>query len=479
MKNIILIFYLIIISSIVFAQNSGSKSSNSYLYESFEENYFPPKGWTKINPLGGNGWSLQDANTIFNDLYTSNLTQNKLSSKSLIWNWDTIITYDTLNVKQQRLTQTFDANYNVLSLLIEQWLSNAWTSLYRYSYTYDINGNILIEFVEEWQSNIWVNYTRNTYTYDISGNILTKLYEQWQSNAWANLYKFSFTYDSNGNMLTRLYEKWQNNSWVNYSRYTYTYDNNNNRLTWLYEQWQNNSWVNCNNSIYTYDSNNNLLTEFVEDWINNAWGNSWNYIYSYDTNGKMLTWLGDQWLNSTWENSFIHNYSYDVNGNMLSDVEEIFQNNIWVNFIRFIYTYDANENSLTGELEGWQNINWQPYQSQYWYISLYSNMIKTYNIYNIYRYEASYTSLISGVDNKYAKSNSITVYPNPANSSFTIKSYENNTTLKILNISGQLLKKVKVKDNENIIDIKDLTKGVYLLEIISDKNIFRSIVVKE
>ena len=163
---------------------------------------------------------------------------NLLNTKSLVWNWDTIITYDTSNALYKRYTQTLNTQGNVLIKLIEQWQTNTWVNGYRHTYTYDANGNRLTVLGELWQTNAWVNDWRGTFTYDANGNLLTYLREHWQTNAWVNYYRDTFTYDANGNMLTYLYEYWQTNAWVNNGKYTYIYDANGNSITGKYEMWQ-------------------------------------------------------------------------------------------------------------------------------------------------------------------------------------------------------------------------------------------------
>lgn len=76
-------------------------------------------------------------------------------------------------------------------------------------------------------------------------------------------------------------------------------------------------------------------------------------------------------------------------------------------------------------------------------------------------------------------SNDIIIYPNPAKSNFTIKINENNAVLKIYSTVGQLMKEDKLTQNENTIDIKELSTGSYILEVISEKNIYHYKIIKE
>ena len=367
-----------------------------------------------------------------------------IASKSVSWNYDTIVAFDWLNNIKQRITQTFDGNGNVLTNITQNWDYNTWDNFTRYTYTYDNFSNKLTDLYEKWQNNAWVNYSKNTftfdangkkltdlweqwqnnawviygkstYTYNPNGNMLTKLHENWQNNAWqngwketytydanghkltelsqlwqinawVNSYKYTWTYDANGNMLTKLHENWQNNAWVNNTRYTYTYDINGNMLTDLWEKWQNNVWLNSFKVIYTYDVNGNMLTKLYEDWQNNAWLNKYKDIYTYDVNGNMLTKLYEDWQNNAWVNNSRYTYTYDVNGNMLTYLKETWFNNAWLNNNKNIYTYDSFGNSITGKYEWWYN-NWQLGNGS---LDVLSSQQKLYSFSDAARYQAHF-----------------------------------------------------------------------------------------
>jgi len=280
------------------------------------------------------------------------------ASKSVCWNFDTIVTFDAGNNPLQRHTQTFDANGNMLTGIEERWQINSWVNYYKRTCTYDTNGNKLTDLRENWQINAWVNDSRSTFTYDANGNMLTILYEGWQNNTWVNNSRYTYTYDAYGNKLTDLYENWIYNAWENVYRYTYTFNANGNKLTDLFEQWQSNAWVNNSRHTYTYDVNGNKLTDLFEQWQNNAWVNNSRYTYTYDVNGNELTCLRENWQNNAWVNELKYTYTYDVNGNILTQLYKSWQNNIWVNNSRYTYTYDVNGNKLTYLYEQWQNNTW-------------------------------------------------------------------------------------------------------------------------
>lgn len=79
--------------------------------------------------------------------------------------------------------------------------------------------------------------------------------------------------------------------------------------------------------------------------------------------------------------------------------------------------------------------------------------------------EISFTVLISGIFD--VLNEDICIYPNPANNYFTISTSEEVNIVSITNISGQT---VKVVNNSKIIDIQDLTSGMYFVNVKSKEN---------
>jgi uncharacterized Zn ribbon protein len=362
---------------------------------------------------------------------------NPFTPGAEIWNFDTIITYDTVGL-QQRLTQTFD-----------------------------IQGNALIQLTEQWQTNAWVNDFKFTLAYDTNGNMLTRLIQNWQTNEWANQMKYTYTYDGNGNVLTYLMEQWQNNAWVNFWKAAYTYDANGNLLTFILQQWENNAWVNYFKDTYTYDANGNMLTDLWENWQNNTWVNMWRWIYTYNTNGKMLTELFEEWQSNSWVNHSRNTYTYESNGNLLTDLYEEWQSNAWVNHSRNTYIYDANGNSVTGKYEEWQSGNWDPGEGL---LYLYSQKQTIFSISSVYRYEASYVSFITGIAESVPMNNSLSVFPNHSSAQINIV-IPTKGRFSILNLSGQQLLQQTITEPTTTIDISILPNGVYLVKVAGENGV--------
>jgi len=75
------------------------------------------------------------------------------------------------------------------------------------------------------------------------------------------------------------------------------------------------------------------------------------------------------------------------------------------------------------------------------------------------------------------------VFPNPATDKITInvpaKSVSTAIGMEIINIRGQVVKSLKINDNSVNMDISDLSKGVYIIKIQTDKEIVTKKFIKE
>lgn len=76
--------------------------------------------------------------------------------------------------------------------------------------------------------------------------------------------------------------------------------------------------------------------------------------------------------------------------------------------------------------------------------------------------------------------NKIKCYPNPVFDKFTIESESlTNISLEILNSQGQSIKKIKLTNNVNNINLKELPKGLYIIRIYTDNGIIEKKLVKQ
>lgn len=85
---------------------------------------------------------------------------------------------------------------------------------------------------------------------------------------------------------------------------------------------------------------------------------------------------------------------------------------------------------------------------------------------------------LSGIDNQISTQNQIKVYPNPFNDIIQIEYNKDIQTVKISNVSGIILKTLKVNSNLISIETKDLKSGMYFIEITTNNQIINRKLLK-
>jgi hypothetical protein len=488
MKKLFLIFVIIFWSNFVNAQWQYSSVLKSDIINVVDSGFL---------------WTLPIQNNINNKM-------NFQTHKSTTWYWDTIISLkvtDTLH--KYRYTRVYDLNANILEDVFEEWIANNWEYTYKYQFTYNpdgtqltcryfqwnnsawkLNGRDTSMYYpggmtclgEGWQDSVWVNGTRTNYTYDSNGNGLTYVLENWQDSIWIYYDSITYTYDLDGNLLTYLYEIGHNDTLANQQRITYTYDGNGNNLNYTSESW--NSilciWETDFRVNYNYDSNGNVLYMLSESWQNNTWVNGMQKTYTYDTNNNLLTYLEEFWQTTYWKNYGRIFYTYDINGNRLGEIQQVWQSNsTWSNSFKTDFVYDAFGNSISGKQEQWSSNNWIPGHCNSWQAPLFSQRSEIYHISSTYRYNASFISFYTtGYTNNDLNKELINVFPNPVSNYITVFTPKE-SVIEILNIKGQIIKSVFNKATLTFIDMTDLSSGVYIVRVMTDKEVITKKIIKE
>ena len=81
--------------------------------------------------------------------------------------------------------------------------------------------------------------------------------------------------------------------------------------------------------------------------------------------------------------------------------------------------------------------------------------------------------------NKLEKSDNIKVYPNPTTNMVALDGFEKENIIEIINIQGQIVKTEFANTSKIIIDISDLSTGVYVIKIKSDSTIIMKKLLKQ
>ncbi|MEW6772433.1 MAG: T9SS type A sorting domain-containing protein [Bacteroidota bacterium] len=94
-------------------------------------------------------------------------------------------------------------------------------------------------------------------------------------------------------------------------------------------------------------------------------------------------------------------------------------------------------------------------------------------------YQTFTISCVTGVESM-MNAGIMNVYPNPNNGVFTITTIDNTTkNIRILDVTGRMIKEISTNDKDVNINIENFSRGIYLLEIRTDKGIAKFNVVKE
>jgi hypothetical protein len=206
-------------------------------------------------------------------------------------------------------------------------------------------------------------------------------------------------------------------TWKNTMQINYTNNSNGNPTVEITQMWDGvSSWVNSTRSTYTYNGSK-VLTEVTDKWVSGNWQSDSRQTITYDGSSYMTNALSQIWDagSSSWKNDTQSNYTNNPNGTPSVIIDQEWDGvSAWVNANRFTYTYSTPTNL--------------------------SESIK----------EAD-----------------ITIYPNPASDVITIKANTgiSGIAYSITDQTGKMMLKGKLNDESTAVDITQLSKGIYFLNI--------------
>ena len=102
-----------------------------------------------------------------------------------------------------------------------------------------------------------------------------------------------------------------------------------------------------------------------------------------------------------------------------------------------------------------------------------SNILKSTS-YNTSRSNIATNDPTTGLNENLMDSKLVAIYPNPANNEIFIEFQKNgiaNRMVEIIDLNGQIVKKVITHSDKTIINIDNLNSGVYIVSIKTDKGV--------
>ncbi|QEC68773.1 T9SS type A sorting domain-containing protein [Panacibacter ginsenosidivorans] len=266
---------------------------------------------------------------------------------------DTIVTEKWTGTAWQdsgRTVSTYDANCHLTTLLQQLWNtgSSAWVNSFQINFTYASGDYVSEAITQQWNKNnsTWKNVSRSTYTYDGSFKILTITIDLWLSNTWQTSAISTYSYNTNGYVDSILTQSaliiLQNTSLV-----TYTYNSDNTPSVVLNQTWDGvSAWVNASRTTYTYNGDKTVHQTVIETWSGSAWENEERITYTYNGSAKVLTETTENWDTgtSTWVNSELTTNTYNGNGDLATALHQSWNTgtSAWDNETRDTYTYSTS-----------------------------------------------------------------------------------------------------------------------------------------
>jgi hypothetical protein len=357
--------------------------------------------------------------------------------------------------------------------------------------------------------------------------ILTLTLDIWLTNNWQTSSIATYSYNSNGyvdSILTQTAIIILQNS----SLTTYTYNSDNTPNVVLSQLWNGVSWLNASRTTYAYNSDKTVNNSITEVWQTSVWVNSSKITYTYNGSAKVLTETIATWDTgtSTWVNSQLTTYTYNGSGNPATALHQTWDTgtSTWVNESRDTYTYSTsctlplklisftasrNKNIITLNWQTAEEINTSHFNiqrstdganfSNVGNVTAKGSGGQSYgfadNIDNLRADKVYYRLQMMDKDGKYSFSKiipltlelfagNIKTYPNPVKDQLYILFNAQNAgkaTLRISDATGKIVHTEPVSTSITAINVNvsRLGKGIYYVQLITDKGIQRTQFMKQ
>lgn len=422
--------------------------------------------------------------------------ENSVSSLMLVKN-DTSFLYNYLyNVEGDKVLETkqYYSNGYWINLAQKEWIytngkctdyferkwtGTSWDNKFKIKYTYT-NGNLSLEEQSVFEAGNWTLTDKNEYTYQ--NDLLKEIREFTLQNSQMVLTSIT-THTYSGNLIggTNLQIYDNNNLSVSYL-HKYVYKNN--LMDTLLIQIKNSDeWENFVRVHTLYYPDGSLKSTRTQKWdtAHNYWKNDKKITLEYDDFGKVKSEIYQAWNLQFWKDDFSYNYTY----NSLGDIEKrTFTQSIyreWRNMHNIFYNEPNvnNEVIIESKFDFWggktdELVDWDiPFK-------LNGEMI----IKKGEKIILNYMDTTTGENNLDSLENLLTqilnVYPNPSTGVFYIDPQRHTVyTWAIYDVNGRMIKERIQTEQSGVVDISDLSKGIYIIQANTDKGKLHQKLIKK
>lgn len=386
---------------------------------------------------------------------------------------------------------------------------NAWIPELNYALTY--NQSQLVQEIAT--NNLGVNVSRTTYVYD-GKNLTENLVEIYDAGNWVNSYRLLLNYNLDGELIREELQDWYDNKWNTSYGIAREYDySKTDTVSIIDSMWNgfayeavqktlevfvpnskdylelqlfmrdagSTTWVESYRELYTYDVNSFLVNLKKQNWNGSSWVNFMQFVnYKYDSvNSRVNSVVTQSWIDATqqWSNYVIDTFEYFNHKGLINTSYYFIPGGLRPS-MRSTYLNDSLMNQIVSKYEIWND------QKNTWEATMHNESVYTYDKDSVilthidlalskdYELDSMYKkvyfyNVVSGINN--TKTFDYTIYPNPAKDKVQVKLSNVLSTEKvqiiIKNISGQTIAKQEFNAGNIVLDISDLSNGIYLLQI--------------
>ncbi|WP_310559923.1 T9SS type A sorting domain-containing protein [Flavobacterium sp.] len=377
---------------------------------------------------------------------------------------------------------TVQGQNKLLSSVVQYNVGNGdWQNGNGSNYEYDSNNNLTLETSLNWDNgtNSWNIGDKNFYTYNASNKVTENIYQtsNTTTNQLENSFKQTFTYTNGRVTLIQNYD-WVNLNWVIGTKSEIAYNGNNFPQTASTYTWKGTQWDNEYRETLTYNANNRVTTDVTEKWDGTQWVNETKTVFTFTTNNKILNQKSATWdvFNNLWvQDGNKSDYEWDATGN--KTIETMYNSYNGSTYqSKNEYTYDTAKlmSSFAHPFKDKTGFDYlfedAPFVNKALGYTgyLYDTATTTYTSTDRTLY--NYTSAITlGIEKVEIADKVITVYPNPTKDFLNIKT-ASNTTVDKITVSDLMGKKVLEQNKTNQLNVQNLAKGMYVLQILVGDN---------
>ncbi len=349
----------------------------------------------------------------------------------------------------------FSTNQITCQYLVEQYadeyLDNAWKSMYRNIFHYNADGTLAVQFTEvEDNQGFWSANSKIDYSYNSNQQIVQRIssVRNPQSNVWENERRQTNTYDSEQKLIETMWEIYLNGVWQNEELQQFSYDSSDDLILTVVKSWSVAEEIWKESTKKENVLSNGIVTQTLisnRDLANTAWIPYKKVDFTYTSFNKIEIEAEEIWENNAWQNNLLVTYVYNAQEQLISrlnkgwsSVGNTWQNNIQVNFTN---NNDGTENDLIAQ-------NWNSDENQW------VNDVKITNVYG---------AAFVGIDQEQLQD--IQFYPNPVENALTINPGNNaECEINIFDLSGKPLLNQSGSGSQ-LIPFTNVSSGIYLMEL--------------